>query len=46
MAYVFGRMITSSEEFYHCDGLSDCETSSRAGLCMPDRRRVKNRPTA
>jgi len=34
-------MITNSEEFCHCGGLSDCETFSRAGLCLPDRRRVK-----
>jgi len=38
-------MITNSEELY-CGGLSDCETSSRAGLCLPDRRRVRKRTTA
>jgi hypothetical protein len=39
-------MIRNSEEFHHCGGLSDCETSSRAGRCLPDRKRVINRPTA
>ena len=46
MAYMSRSMIKNSEEFYHCGGLTDYETSSRAGLCLPDRRRVKNRNTA
>jgi len=46
VAYVSGPMITNSEEFYLCGGSSECENSCRAGLCLPDRKRVKNRHNA